>query len=39
MTRVFNANPERGVKVAKRMIKRAVNSSSVRPCINPSGIV
>ena len=29
MTRVFNANPERGVKVAKRMIKRAVNSSSV----------
>jgi hypothetical protein len=29
MTRVFNANPERGVKVAKRMLKRAVNSSSV----------
>jgi hypothetical protein len=29
MTRVFNANPERGIKVGKRMIKRAVNSSSV----------
>jgi len=29
MVRVANDNPERGLKVAKRMIKRAVNSSSV----------
>jgi hypothetical protein len=29
MVRVANDNPERGLKVAKRMMKRAVNSSSV----------
>jgi len=38
MTRVFNANPERGVRVAKRMLKRANDKvSSAAPEMKKGG--
>ena len=37
MTRVFNANPERGVRVAKRMLKRANDKFNASPEMKKGG--